>query len=438
MTSSSSSHTWLVMAQQTRVPLRSRALSPQTRATLEVDLMNTPAELNQVEIQQDEDGTLQEHTERNLRLFDDAFPELVTDEDSGMLRRPNGRFLFSSHVDRHNYVIPALYRDNCAVLDISFEDLMAKLANYESVFPREAYAEILRGSRNIYRQLFQPVNSETDIFGNLMALFSNIAHAIDRSAIVSFSSQRLSAASGHLAKRLDNTNTVDPNAGVAGKCDLLLSFGHSRYNHAPLCAIEMKLITDFFPEMRWFPRCGAALAQEVQSHVGHGSLLSIALTQYGFKIFLIEPVPREDVTPSDAQAEVEVDGRFIRIYSWPELHQFHVPRFDRVDRGLKVLGEVVRLSTVKLPDLDENIDDNSPKTPISNKRSKREDMDPSSGTKTKKSKNAESQTESTTSIVKNNDGTHTVLRRINLRDYYTDEQIEEMCQPDSPIETLGA
>jgi hypothetical protein len=249
------------MADAPHLPLCRRQLFSNASKTFEELLEESGPVCTQTSERLDEAGSLQAHTALNLTFFDEAFPGLTVDEDSGMLMKPNGRFLLSSHVDQYYYVLPALYRDNCAIMDISFDDLMVKLSKYKSEHPRQEYSRILIAMRSRYRRIFKNVAGKSDIMVRLISLLSIIASQVDDSTDVTSASQRLSAASRHLAKRVGNTEAVDHNAGVAGMCDLLFFFGHGEQKHSPLCSVEIEFIDGFSPDKRWFTQCGAVLAQ---------------------------------------------------------------------------------------------------------------------------------------------------------------------------------
>ena len=70
--------------------------------------------------------TLPEHIALNVTKFEAWFPDFNVDGLAQMLRRHGGpkRFLFSSAVDRYDFLHPALYRLNCAIKDIKFDDLV--------------------------------------------------------------------------------------------------------------------------------------------------------------------------------------------------------------------------------------------------------------------------------------------------------------------------
>jgi hypothetical protein len=102
--------------------------------TFQQQLFNKHPVSTQVVEDSDFTSSLQEHTQLNMTLCDEAFPDYIVDEASGSLRHStSGRILISAKLDNHSFVYPALYRDNCAVKEISFDDLLAKLENYISV-----------------------------------------------------------------------------------------------------------------------------------------------------------------------------------------------------------------------------------------------------------------------------------------------------------------
>lgn len=105
-------------------------------------------------------GTLVEHLELNRVAFENAYPDFTVDPVSRMIvssalnERNIKRFLFSSKLLRYNYLHPALYRMNCAVTDIEFGSLIAKLHGIPSVVDATLYSAVLPDCKPGYMELF--------------------------------------------------------------------------------------------------------------------------------------------------------------------------------------------------------------------------------------------------------------------------------------------
>ena len=423
----------------TTVKLSKVGIKPKTAADIEKQMNNNdsvvaPTATLQV---QDPHGTLEWHVGLNLGHFDGRFRGCSVDPMSGMLMYPCGkRFVFSSSVDRYYYLHPALYRTNCAIRDIEFAELMQKLGTYNSLIPREAYEAVLASwCLPSYADLFaSDIRAEATQRGRLHSLFTAMLHRINTAQPLSLrvNCEVLSAAAGHVAKHLEeDPRKIDHRAGIAGKCDAVVNWGEVKdEDSSTLCAVELKYVDrplqEVEKDLRWFTHTDALLPQTVQSHIGLDSLLSIAMCEHGFKVYLKEEVKNEKELNAEEKAQAaEVNGKWIRIYSWPPNHKFFIPdQFDQVDEGLRVLAEVARLATAKATPQPRKRKVEEPESPENRKKTATRDELPTEESKPRKNPpRAVASRGAKTSLTKTSCGRTMVLRSIDLHAHYTEEEI---------------
>jgi hypothetical protein len=109
--------------------------------------------------------------------------------------------------------------------------------------------------------------------------------------------------------------------------------------------VETKHLGVALGDHRWFVVSNSLLAQLLQSLIGHRAPVGIAHTDEGFKIFLVEEVPTEEMTDLE---HVIVDQETGKL---PEaIGEFYRPDFTRIDEGLQLIGECARvISALKQP-----------------------------------------------------------------------------------------
>ena len=97
------------------------------------------------------------------------------------------------------------------------------------------------------------------------------------------------------------------------------------------CAIEFKYLQakKFAAGRRWFTVTDALLPQILQSMIGHDAHVGLALTEQGYRVFLVEK---------------EAENDKYKLYTWPSNnHAFHNPFAN--EEGLKILTNIVRIAT---------------------------------------------------------------------------------------------
>jgi hypothetical protein len=332
---------------------------------------------------------------------------------------------------------------NCAIKDIQFEQLIEKLGNFKSVIEPAVYDAALTECRRYYKRVFT-AKSESTMKSNFHSLMTAISKELKsaRPVTVSITDEVLSAAAGHVAKRhTDSLDKVHPNAGVAGKCDSVLRFGHPDYKDAASTALEFKFLNCAMPPaaIRWIMQTGALLPQTIQSHIGHDSTLSIAMWEHGFKVFFKEEVDEDELTEEERAVGVSNGGKCIRMYCWPTENKYHKPSFRSVDEGLKILGHVARLATAFDDDDEESESDVLLATPAKVPRTDNDCVDP--GTERVLPAERRYATRSTTAnfrkhgrkccsdqvfFLRADDGSIIELERIDLNSRYTKEELAEI------------
>ena len=280
---------------------------------------------------------LAEHTAINAGKVSLRFPpsEYRVDREMKLVLRSTDDVLHASAVDKYYCVIPPLYRSNCAVRDIHFNELMDFLSQFESLHSREAYTRKLGTCLGHYRRLFRAdVHIEAELSGRLRDLMTSIKGLVDRSEIILSDPEQLSAAAGILCWPGPD-GFVDPLAGFMGSADRVF-YRLEDGTKTPFCATELKFIRqESIARLRWFQPGGALLAQTLQSAVGHGTPMALALTNKGMKVFIFERDPKVD----------ENNKTKLKIFAWPPGPDFFKPTSSQVDEGLKVIVEIVHICT---------------------------------------------------------------------------------------------
>jgi hypothetical protein len=136
--------------------------------------------------------------------------------------------------------------------------------------------------------------SEARISQKRYSFFSNLAKSCNNSKIRRSSPEALSAAGGVVAKQINGSSPPDihDRAGFASKVDLLFGFGHESYDEKNnAVAAEVKCVRQSLQKAegilhRWFTNgAGALYPQLLQSMIGHGTPVALAVTEWGFKAF---------------------------------------------------------------------------------------------------------------------------------------------------------
>jgi len=281
------------------------------------------------------------HTQRNMQIFESAFPDIslhrklvyVNETNRSTFRRP----LFASRLKSHRFLNPAFYHENFAISNISTPDLLAKLRAFQAVNPIPPYEspETLHRLEDVFLYCFKrdKIRSESDVRKTFGKLVRDVIAAVNPAQTSESQCEFVSGAAGFLCVRVaPGAATVDPNAGYLGKTDKVFFFGDvARFGEeVPFCIIEFKFLGPKVNALtlRWFECSGALFPQVLQSTVGHDARVGIAFTEQGFKVLLKETVRNA-----------------IRLFMWPPGNSFYLPDPTNITDGLKVLTLVIRVVT---------------------------------------------------------------------------------------------
>lgn len=229
------------------------------------------------------------HTQRNMQIFSEKFPDCRVDEEMKLTYEPssagNRRYLFASRLNSHRFLNPCFYHPNVAVHPMQTAVLLDCLRAFEASKPAGLYEDedTLRQSALRLAMCFDPRQNRTEqgLRGNVLLLLQDIISNIDRALYIGKIEEFISAAAGFLCIRR-NGSRVNPNAGYMGKTDEVFFFGREDIygEDQPFCVVEYKHLGEDVDasQGRWFECSGDLLARVLQSSIGHDAPVGIAFT----------------------------------------------------------------------------------------------------------------------------------------------------------------
>ena len=280
---------------------------------------------------------------KNFDSFHDKFSAYVTDFLRGLLYDPSsGRYLHAYTLKKYTYMNPAWYHPNIAIHDITFETLMTFFDFFNSVNDRSCYLneQVLEACIPDFERVFEDINCEGTLTDRFSDFTSSVIGEVNNRQYIKKIAQLCSAASGFVAKRVGGEDVVDGDAGYMGKTDSVMYFGNfagaGELINSVFCAIEFKYLgqPDTLLGHRWYTRSGALLAHVLQSMIGHNAPVALAFTEQGFRVYIL----RRDPVNTD---------HFV-LCTWPPGPGMYMPdvhNVDASDEGLRVLAQIVRITT---------------------------------------------------------------------------------------------
>ena len=129
----------------------------------------------------------------------------------------------------------------------------------------------------------------------------------------------------------------------------------------------------------------------------------------------------EELTEEERITANNLQGKVLRIYSWPSNNVFHNRRYRSQDRGLQVLAHCARIATVAVDVPYSEPDDELLSTTLKKPRSSLHPDTEQRFAKTKQSAGHQNL------FIKAYDGQGLFpVRKIDLHSYFTDAEIEEL------------
>jgi hypothetical protein len=174
---------------------------------------------------------------------------------------------------------------------ITKEQLLEKLGRLESNVTRAQMAPCQARLFEHFRRCFLSAKlKEAEIYDGVVNFF--VAGSKTVSDLYSICSPcrllpgRLSGSVGILAKIDPSTGLVDKDAGYCGECDAVLPFG--LIPTKTLLAAELKHFLKKPTTDVWYAQSRCLLAQLLGSMVGHGALLGLYLSNFGYKVLMMD------------------------------------------------------------------------------------------------------------------------------------------------------
>ena len=251
-------------------------------------------------------------------------------------------------------------------------------------------------------------------------------------------SESLSAAAGLIAKRSpQQPQEIDDRAGYSGRVDIRYKFGVEPRKEDTFLVVEAKYLKTPVEPHRWYVVSNSLMPQILQSLIGHGAPVGLALTQEGLKVFLFEEVPDNEITDQERLILDGKTGKLMRILCFPEAEgEFFRPDFTRIDEALQIIGELARIiSAFKEAVTPIQAPKSDPTTPLTADRVGGRHQ-PTGGPAVRGV--ARSKAMNQPYFLRDSEGGMKRVESICLQAFYTDKEIEDLLDPTTASQSLEA